>query len=181
MGGLKGDCSEVGDVLVRLLRHFSQLGHDLKLEDLRVEICSGRLDNTSYTELHVGYPVTRRLDECRQDMLSDLFLGEDWNACSEGHNCAHTVVVALLINVVTVNYLRHKVVDSPVGTKCFSKYGGLFNTHITHRGCCVRQVLHKNCFKTSLENFYTKCCGKFSNQFKNCHTDAPLCIFSEGC
>lgn len=77
---LEGHCCEVGNVLVTVLAHILELGHELTIHNTGIYQGFVLLNNTGHTELHIGHLVSAGDHQCWNDFLRNLIFLKD------GHN-----------------------------------------------------------------------------------------------
>lgn len=178
---LIGNSCIVGYVFVCFLHHFSQFWWNLCCEHVRVDRCFISLKNARAAELHVGDAVSASLNKCWNNHLCHHLFGQDRHHSREWLKSAHSIIETLLVHIVTVDDLGDEACNNPVSTECCRELSRFFYTHVTNWGRCICEVLEVDCFEASSENLKAECYWEFSNQFKNCHANAPLCVLGHCC
>ena len=157
------NCCVVSYVFVCLLHHFSQFWRNLCCEHIRIDRGFISLKNTRTAELYVWNAIGASLNQGWHNHLCDHLFGENRHDSGKWLESAHSIIEALLVNIVTVYNLWDEACNNPVSTKCCRELSRFSYTHITHWSSRVCQVLEVDCFKASSENIKAESYWQFSD------------------
>lgn len=168
--------SEVADIFIDIVCHFLKWANKLVVEHVWLNELSLGVDDLGDAELYIWDLILGSLQEDWDDLVGDLILHDEWHDSRKGLETAHSVVVALLVNVVVVVNDWDVLGHDPVLLELLSKDGTLGDAHLSHTGGSVGQVSHEDALQMFAVNFFAEDDGKVGDQFKHSHSNSPLTI-----
>lgn len=78
------------------------------------------VNDLSGGEAHIGNRILECFDQERDYVLADLVFGDKGNDNFEGVERAHSVIVALLVDVIVLSHLGQERLDHPVFAELLS-------------------------------------------------------------
>ncbi len=95
------------------------------------------MDDLSNRESHVGDGVLHGLQENRDHVLGNLLLGDMSDDLLQRRQAAHSIVVTLLVNIISLDNFGNESSDNPVALELISQLFSLADTSVSDRGSCV--------------------------------------------
>ena len=145
-------------------------------EDIGIDVVPGVVDDLGHTELDVRDVVLGSLQEYGDDVLRDLVLLNVGHHGCQRVQTAHSVVVALLVDVVVVVHNWDELVHYPVLLELLSELSALRDAHLTDTSGSIGQVSHENALQVLAEGLFSEDLGEISDELEDSHSNSPLSI-----